>query len=79
MTTSLINNMAAIDSGRTSSVMSELFELPATTWTVIQSCCPEKEANEVKRVIGHSLVEEACDLHTEVREPVIYKLYCVYT
>lgn len=52
--------------------MSEAFELPATTWKIIQSCCPDKEANEMKRVIGQSLLEEARDLHSEVSP--IYKL-----
>lgn len=58
------SNMA--DSSRCSSVNSDAFELPASTWMVIQSCCPQKEANEVKRAVGQSLIEEACDLHTEV-------------
>ncbi|XP_003385160.1 PREDICTED: uncharacterized protein LOC100636571 isoform X2 [Amphimedon queenslandica] len=53
------------DNSRCSSVNSDAFELPASTWMVIQSCCPQKEANEVKRAIGQSLIEEACDLHTE--------------
>ena len=44
----------------------EAFELSQTTWDIIQDNCPEREASEVKRVLGQSLVEEACDLYAEV-------------
>lgn len=51
---------------RSSSALSEAFELPPSIWEVIQSCCPANEASEIKRVIGQSLIEEACDLYSEV-------------
>lgn len=51
---------------RSSSALSEAFELPPSIWEVIQNCCPANEASEVKRVIGQSLIEEACDLYSEV-------------
>ena len=51
---------------RSSSTLSEAFELPPSIWDIIQSCCPANEASEVKRVIGQSLIEEACDLYSEV-------------
>ena len=70
------NKMA--DGSRCSSVTSETFELPATTWTVIQSCCPQREANEVKRVVGDSLIEEACDLHTEVSNHKISGYFLIW-
>ena len=36
-----------------------------TVWMVIQCCCLQREANEVKRVVGDSLFKGACDLYTE--------------
>ena len=36
-----------------------------TVWIVIQCCCLQREANEVKRVVGDSLFKGACDLYTE--------------
>ena len=49
-----------------SSVASEAFELPPSVWELIKNLCPEKESNELKRMLGQSLIEEACDLLTEV-------------
>ncbi len=45
----------------------EAFDLPASVWELVERLCPEKEASEVKRIVGHSLVEQAADLHEEVR------------
>ena len=51
---------------RSSSVASEALELPPPVWEVIQQFCPSKEALEVKRILGDSIIEEAGDLHSEV-------------
>jgi hypothetical protein len=39
---------------------------PRSIWNAVQSICPGNEANEIKRVIGDSLIEESHDLHSEV-------------
>lgn len=44
----------------------EAFELQPSTWGLILQFCPESEAGEVKRLLGHSLVEQAGDLYEEV-------------
>ena len=43
------------------------FELPSSVWKLILSMCPSREVDEVRKVLGESLVEQACDLHEEVR------------
>lgn len=42
------------------------FELSPSVWDLILSYCPEKEASEVGRILGRSLVEQARDLQQEV-------------
>lgn len=42
------------------------FELQPSVWKLILSLCPAKEVGEVRKVLGDSLVEQACDLHEEV-------------
>lgn len=37
-----------------------------STWELILEYCPENEVEEVKRILGTSLVEQAADLHDEV-------------
>lgn len=44
----------------------EAFELTASVWSLVEEVCPEKETSEVKRIVGHSLVEQAKDLREEV-------------
>lgn len=36
------------------------------TWELIVQHCPENEMEEVKRILGTSLIEQAGDLHDEV-------------
>ena len=42
------------------------FELQPSVWKLILSLCPAREVEEVRKVLGDSLVEHACDLHEEV-------------
>lgn len=42
------------------------FELQPSVWKLILSLCPSREVGEVRKVLGDSLVEQACDLHEEV-------------
>lgn len=51
--------------GSMSKGSSVAFELPPSVWELIKNLCPEKESNELKRMLGQSLIEEACDLLTE--------------
>ena len=44
-----------------------VFELKPSIWELITELCPEKEASEVKRLLGISLVEQSSDLYDEVR------------
>ena len=48
------------------SLHSDVFEPHLSTWELILKYCPESEVDEVKRVLGTSLVEQAVDLHGEV-------------
>ena len=50
----------------TDNVTLEAFELQPPLWELVSQLCPEKEAGEVRRILGHSLVEQACDLYEEV-------------
>ena len=38
----------------------------ASTWEMIRENCPENEIEEVKRILGTSLVEQTVDLSNEV-------------
>ena len=42
------------------------FELQPSVWKLILSLCPAREVDEVRKVLGDSLVEHTCDLHEEV-------------
>ena len=42
------------------------FELQPSVWKLILSLCPAREVGEVRKVLGDSLVEQACDLYEEV-------------
>lgn len=53
-----------VDTGREGTL--EAFELQPPLWELISQLCPEKETGEVRRILGHSLVEQACDLYEEV-------------
>ena len=44
----------------------ETFELSPSVWKLILSICPAREVGEVRKVMGDSLVEQACDLYEEV-------------
>ena len=44
----------------------EAFELQVSVWECLRELCPEKELGEVKRILGHSLVEQTKDLYEEV-------------
>lgn len=44
----------------------DVFEPAQTTWKLIKEHCPEGEIEEVKRILGFSLVEQTIDLHDEV-------------
>ena len=44
----------------------ETLELSPSVWKLVQQNCPEEEAFEVKRIVGESLIEESCDLYSEV-------------
>ena len=50
----------------TDNVTLKAFELQIPLWELVSQLCPEKEAGEVRRILGHSLVEQACDLYEEV-------------
>ena len=45
----------------------ESFKLLPCLWDKVQQNCPQEETHELKKIIGDSLVEESCDLYTEVR------------
>lgn len=45
----------------------EPFELQPSIIDAVLNTCPEHEAEEIWRVVGHSLVEQAKDLLEEVR------------
>jgi hypothetical protein len=54
-------------SAQTTSGSSSLGEGPLPSiWELVLLHCPENEVEEVKRVLGFSLVEQAADLHCEV-------------
>ena len=42
------------------------FEPHPSTWELLLQYCPESEVDEVKEMLGTSLVEQAIDLHLEV-------------
>lgn len=44
----------------------EPFELQPSMIDVVAKLCPKNEADEIWRVVGHSLVEQATDLMEEV-------------
>lgn len=44
----------------------EAFEPHRSTWELILEQCPRGEVEEVKRVLGTSLVEQVIDLREEV-------------
>ena len=44
----------------------EPFELQPSMLDLVTELCPEHEAEEIWRVVGHSLVEQARDLLDEV-------------
>ena len=44
----------------------ELFETVPSTWELILQHCPEKEVEEVKRILGAALIDQSVDLHDEV-------------
>jgi len=46
----------------------EPFELQPSIIDVVAKLCPKNEADEIWRVVGHSLVEQAKDLLEEVGE-----------
>ena len=43
------------------------FELQPPVWSLIETCCPPGELDEVKKSIGPSLVDVSTDLYKEVR------------
>lgn len=52
----------------------EVFELRRSTWDVILEQCPRGEVEEIKRVLGTSLVEQVVDLQEEVCH-VLYRCW----
>ncbi len=44
----------------------QLFEASSSVWELILQHCPENEVEEIKRILGTSLIEQAIDLHDEV-------------
>ena len=46
---------------------SEAFELQPSMWKLITRSCPPEEQEEVQRVLGYAIVEQACELYEEVR------------
>lgn len=38
----------------------------ASLWDTVTAQCSLTELSEIKRVIGESLIEQTCELHTEV-------------
>ena len=46
---------------------SEAFELQPSIWKLIDHYCPPEELEEVQRILGYAIVEQARDLHCEVR------------
>ncbi len=49
---------------------SDTFEPLDSTWLLIMEHCPESEVEEVKAILGTSLVEQTIDLHDEVSRVV---------
>ena len=45
----------------------DIFEPHKTVWNVVLEQCPRGELDEVKRLLGTSLVEQVIDLQEEVR------------
>ena len=62
------------------------FELQPSIIDVVRTLCPKTEAEEIWRVVGDSLVEQAKDLLDEVREiamgdlgqVVMMRINCIY-
>ena len=63
MSSSRVNGLD-VDTGTEGTL--EAFELQPPLWELVSQLCPEKETEEVTRILGHSLVEQACDLYEEV-------------
>ena len=55
----------------------EPFELQPSMLDLVTELCPEHEAEEIWRVVGHSLVEQARDLLDEVYRALV-TVYSVY-
>lgn len=55
------------DSCQSSHEMFNPFNMSPCLWDIVRQNCPQEEIGELKMIIGDSLVEEACDLYTEVR------------
>ena len=49
----------------------KVFESFPSTWELVLDHCPENEVEEVKRILGTSLIEQAADLHDEVSISVL--------
>ena len=54
----------------------EPFELQPSVLEAVASLCPEHEAEEIWRVVGPSLVEQAKDLLDEVRVLPVMRSVC---
>jgi len=53
----------------------EIFVPHGTVWNRILEQCPEGEIDEVKRLLGTSLVEQVIDLHEEVSR-ILISCFC---
>ena len=42
------------------------YEAPVSLWAVVQTYVPAHELEEVKNILGESLVEQSLELHAEV-------------
>ena len=62
-----------------SEVSIETFDLKPSLWKLITSVCPSNEADEIKRILGASLVEQACDLYEEVSTVFYREIIKVYS
>ena len=48
-----------------------LYEQPTPVWKLIKEHVPEFEQDEVKSILGESLVEQSMDLHNEVLQFIL--------
>ena len=43
------------------------YEVPVSLWSLVENTVSEHERDEIKNMLGESLVEQSIELHQEVR------------